>query len=66
MAKVGKPPPEARLLMGCVGGILLPVRLFWFAWTYQPHAQYMVFHGNNGRIQDRTCFHNSGHPQLSD
>ncbi len=41
-AEDGKPPPEARLLMGCVGEIFLPVSSFWFAWTCQADFQYMA------------------------
>jgi hypothetical protein len=28
----GRAPPEARLVMGCVGAILIPIGMFWFAW----------------------------------
>ncbi|KKA26691.1 hypothetical protein TD95_001630 [Thielaviopsis punctulata] len=32
-AKLGRPPrPELRLLSACVGSILLPASLFWYAW----------------------------------
>jgi hypothetical protein len=31
----GRAPPEARLPMACVGACLLPIGLFWFAWTSQ-------------------------------
>ena len=33
---VGYIAPEARLPMGIVGGIVLPIGLFWFAWTNAP------------------------------
>lgn len=32
----GMAPPEARLPAAIVGGIALPVGLFWFAWTNYP------------------------------
>lgn len=32
----GKAPPEARLFVTCLGAVLMPVGLFWFAWTCQP------------------------------
>jgi len=32
----GFAPPEARLLPSMIGGICLPVGLFWFAWTNSP------------------------------
>lgn len=32
----GIAPPEARLPSAIIGGILLPVGLFWFAWTNSP------------------------------
>lgn len=37
-ASDGKVPPEARLYIAMIGSILLPVSLFWFAWT----AEYRV------------------------
>ena len=33
---LGYAPPEARLPMCIVGGIALPIGLFWFAWTNSP------------------------------
>lgn len=38
----GVAPPEARLLPCIVGGILLPVGLFWFAWTNSPSIHWAV------------------------
>ncbi|KAG9854915.1 MFS general substrate transporter, partial [Aureobasidium melanogenum] len=38
----GFAPPEARLPPCILGGILLPVGLFWFAWTNSPSIQFMA------------------------
>jgi hypothetical protein len=38
----GNVPPEARLPMMCLGSILLPIGLFWFAWTSQPSVHWIV------------------------
>ncbi|KZP24834.1 MFS general substrate transporter [Athelia psychrophila] len=38
----GRAPPEARLHLAMVGGVLLPVSLFWFAWTSQPSIHWIV------------------------
>ncbi|QRV75562.1 major facilitator superfamily transporter [Ceratobasidium sp. AG-Ba] len=38
----GVAPPEARLVMCCVGAVLLPVSMTWFAWTTYPSIHYMV------------------------
>ncbi|KAK4058515.1 hypothetical protein OIO90_000677 [Microbotryomycetes sp. JL221] len=39
----GRPlAPEARLPICCVGGILLPIGLFWFAWTVRPSIHWIV------------------------
>lgn len=38
----GIPPPEARLPSAIVGSILLPVGLFWFAWTSKPSIHFIV------------------------
>ncbi|KAH6624848.1 major facilitator superfamily domain-containing protein [Chaetomium sp. MPI-SDFR-AT-0129] len=38
----GLPPAEARLPMAIVGSVLLPVGLFWFAWTNGPEIHYVV------------------------
>lgn len=35
-------PPEARLPPGIVGSILMPVGLFWFAWTNGPEVHWIV------------------------
>ncbi|KAI5124039.1 hypothetical protein M0805_003868 [Coniferiporia weirii] len=36
----GKAPPEARLYSAMGGAVLLPVGLFWFAWTADPPISY--------------------------
>ncbi|TFY71750.1 hypothetical protein EVG20_g1245 [Dentipellis fragilis] len=38
----GHAPPEARLYLAIVGGISLPVGLFWFAWTTNPSIHWIV------------------------
>lgn len=38
----GMAPPEARLPPTLVGSILLPVGLFWFAWTNGPEIHWVV------------------------
>ncbi|PCH41178.1 MFS general substrate transporter [Wolfiporia cocos MD-104 SS10] len=38
----GKPPPETRLVMGQVGGILAPIGLFWLAFTTYPAVPWIV------------------------
>ncbi|EGN92061.1 hypothetical protein SERLA73DRAFT_191634 [Serpula lacrymans var. lacrymans S7.3] len=38
----GNPPPEMRLLMGQVGGILVPIGLFWLAFTTYPHVHWIA------------------------
>jgi hypothetical protein len=38
----GIAPPEARLPPGIVGSVLLPVGLFWFAWTNGPNIHWIV------------------------
>ncbi|GAA5841535.1 hypothetical protein JCM3766R1_003979 [Sporobolomyces carnicolor] len=38
----GSLPPEARLPLCCVAGVMLPVGLFWFAWTTQPSVHWIV------------------------
>ncbi|MCJ1438100.1 MFS siderochrome iron transporter 1 [Xylographa pallens] len=35
-------PPEARLPPGIIGCVLLPVGLFWFAWTNGPSVHWIV------------------------
>ncbi|KAH9238778.1 hypothetical protein K456DRAFT_1827877 [Colletotrichum gloeosporioides 23] len=38
----GFAPPEARLPPSMVGGCLLPIGLFWFAWTNGPEIHWIV------------------------
>jgi glucose uptake protein GlcU len=38
----GDPPPETRLANGKVGAILVPIGLFWFAFTTYPSIHYLV------------------------
>ena len=38
----GMAPPEARLSLTIIGSILLPVGLFWFAWTNAPPVHWIV------------------------
>lgn len=38
----GRAPPEARLPPAILGSILLPVGLFWFAWTNGPQIHWVV------------------------
>ncbi|KAK2751167.1 MFS siderochrome iron transporter 1 [Myotisia sp. PD_48] len=38
----GFAPPEARLPVSIVGGIAIPVSLFWFAWTSGPEVHWIV------------------------
>lgn len=38
----GFAPPEARLPPAMIGGIAIPIGLFWFAWTNGPNVQFMV------------------------
>ncbi|KAA1469729.1 MFS general substrate transporter [Dentipellis sp. KUC8613] len=40
--KHGNPPPEIRLIMGQVGGILVPVGLFWLAFTTYRHVHWIA------------------------
>ncbi|KAK8864681.1 hypothetical protein IAR55_001933 [Kwoniella newhampshirensis] len=35
-------PPEARLPMCCIGAVLAPIGLFWFAWTSAPPVHWIV------------------------
>ncbi|KAK4684912.1 hypothetical protein P7C73_g5250, partial [Tremellales sp. Uapishka_1] len=37
-----RPPPESRLPMCCLGAVLLPIGLFWFAWTSEPSVHWIV------------------------
>jgi hypothetical protein len=38
----GFAPPEARLPSSMIGGILLPIGLFWFAWTAAPTSIHWI------------------------
>ncbi|KAF9562141.1 MFS general substrate transporter [Agrocybe pediades] len=38
----GRAPPEARLHMAILGGILAPIGLWWFAWTSAPSIHWIV------------------------
>jgi len=38
----GRAPPEARLYTTMLAGVLLPVGLFWLAWTCQPEVHWIV------------------------
>ena len=38
----GAAPPEARLPQAIIGSVLLPVGLFWFAWTNSPGVHWIV------------------------
>ncbi|KAK3375412.1 major facilitator superfamily domain-containing protein [Podospora didyma] len=38
----GNAPPEARLPPAIIGSVLLPVGLFWFAWTNGPEVHWIV------------------------
>ncbi|KAK5110379.1 MFS siderochrome iron transporter 1 [Meristemomyces frigidus] len=38
----GFAPPEARLPICMIGGIAIPIGLFWFAWTNYPNYQFMI------------------------
>lgn len=38
----GRLPPEVRLPPSMVGGIALPIGLFWFAWTNSPSIHWMA------------------------
>ncbi|CAG7853408.1 Uncharacterized MFS-type transporter C409.08 [Serendipita indica DSM 11827] len=38
----GKASPEERLLQGMLGGVLVPIGLFWFAWSTHPNVHFMV------------------------
>ena len=37
MRETGRLEPEERLIPMVVGGLLLPIGMFWFAWTSSPH-----------------------------
>ena len=38
----GKPKPEYRLPLSNIGAILVPISLFWYAWTVQYHVHWFV------------------------
>ncbi|KIJ64167.1 hypothetical protein HYDPIDRAFT_175592 [Hydnomerulius pinastri MD-312] len=38
----GNPPPEVRLIMGQVGAVLIPISLFWLAFTTYPHVHWIA------------------------
>lgn len=37
----GKPVPEERLIPMIIGAFMLPIGLFWFAWTSSPHISWV-------------------------
>ena len=41
LANGGKPIPEERLVPMIIGAALLPIGLFWFAWTSSPHITWV-------------------------
>ncbi|KII88762.1 hypothetical protein PLICRDRAFT_176307 [Plicaturopsis crispa FD-325 SS-3] len=41
-SSTGRAPPEARLPGPMVGAVLLPVSLFWLAWTTEPSVHWIV------------------------
>ncbi|CAK5262687.1 unnamed protein product [Mycena citricolor] len=41
-ANGGKAPPETLLVMGQVGGIMVPLSLYWFAFTTYPRVHWVV------------------------
>ena len=38
----GSPPPEIRLVVGMWGAVLIPISLFWLAFTTYPHVHWIV------------------------
>ncbi|KAG8758494.1 hypothetical protein FRC12_009998 [Ceratobasidium sp. 428] len=42
LAQQGNVQPEERLVMCCVGAILLPISLIWFSWTTYPSVHWIV------------------------
>ena len=40
-ANGGRPVPEERLIPMIIGAVMLPVGLFWFAWTSSPHISWV-------------------------
>lgn len=41
-SETGRAPPEARLHMAMIGGVLAPAGLWWFAWTSTPSIHWIV------------------------
>jgi multidrug resistance protein len=41
-ANGGKAKPEYRLPLANIGAVLIPMSLFWFAWTVEKHAHWMA------------------------
>ncbi|KAF9459570.1 MFS general substrate transporter [Collybia nuda] len=41
-SSTGRAPPEARLHTAIMGGVFVPVGLFWFAWTSTPPIHWIV------------------------
>jgi hypothetical protein len=39
----GKRPPEARILVIAVAAVIIPMALFWFAWTCVPASVHWVW-----------------------
>ncbi|PKS06097.1 hypothetical protein jhhlp_007931 [Lomentospora prolificans] len=42
LSKHANPPPESRLQPMMIGSIILPIGLFWFAWTNSPSVHWMA------------------------
>lgn len=40
--KLPKPEPELRLIPAILGGILIPISLFWVGWTTYPSVHWIV------------------------
>ncbi|TCD70550.1 hypothetical protein EIP91_002896 [Steccherinum ochraceum] len=38
----GNPPPEMRLIIGMVGAVIVPISLYWLAFTTYPHVHWIV------------------------
>lgn len=38
----GQPPPELRLVLGKFGAVIMPVSLYWLAFTTYPHVHWIV------------------------
>ncbi|KZP12848.1 MFS general substrate transporter [Athelia psychrophila] len=39
---LGRAPPESRLYAACIGGLIVPISLFWFAWSGRPGVHWIV------------------------